>query len=324
MARTLTRPNVTIAVIPRERFSAAQRSLESIYANTQHPFDLVYIDGNSPEPVREYLKYQSQARNFQLIRTAQYVSPNQARNLAIAQINTEYIVFVDNDVLVRPGWLTAMVNRATETKAWAVAPLTLEDEGFDTIHQVGGTIIFKDLPGGRRWMVERRPHMHSPLSKLKAPLQAQPTGLVEFHCVLSRRDVFDRLGLLDERLMSIAEETDFSLDILAAGGTIYTEPASVVTYLRPNALDESDLPYFRLRWCDRWCESSIQQIYEKYKLDRDAPALRHYREFVHAHQNMASGKRTRRRLQPYPVSDSLTLGEKVRYQGIWFARRWVA
>ncbi|MBE9061713.1 glycosyltransferase family 2 protein [cf. Phormidesmis sp. LEGE 11477] len=324
MVHLSARPNVTIAVIPRERFSAAQRSLESIYANTHYPFKLVYIDGNSPDPLREYLKDQSQAHNFKLIHTAQYLSPNQARNLAIAAVDTEYIVFVDNDVLVRPGWLKAIVSRAEETNAWSVAPLTLEGEGFDAIHQIGGTIIFKELPGGRKWMVERRPHMHSPLNKLKAPLQAQPTGLVEFHCVLSRRDVFDKVGLLDEALISMAEETDFSLGILEAGGTIYTEPASVITYLRPTVLDESDLPFFRLRWCDRWCESSVQRMYEKHKLDRDAPALRHYREFVHTHQKIASGERTRPRLQPYPVSDDLTMGERVRYQSTKFIRRWVA
>lgn len=41
-------PSVTIVVVPREQFSKAEASLESIYATTPPPFDLVYVDGNSP------------------------------------------------------------------------------------------------------------------------------------------------------------------------------------------------------------------------------------------------------------------------------------
>lgn len=46
---TLTeQPKVTLIVNPRERFSYARQSLESIYANTEYPFNLVYVDVCSP------------------------------------------------------------------------------------------------------------------------------------------------------------------------------------------------------------------------------------------------------------------------------------
>jgi hypothetical protein len=38
-------PMVTIVVVPRERFSYARTSLESVYANTHVPFRLIYVDG---------------------------------------------------------------------------------------------------------------------------------------------------------------------------------------------------------------------------------------------------------------------------------------
>ena len=74
-------PNLNIIVSPRERFSYAQKSLESIYAHTTVPFHLVYVDGGSPPRLRDYLKQQSQTLGFDLIRSEHFLAPNQARNL---------------------------------------------------------------------------------------------------------------------------------------------------------------------------------------------------------------------------------------------------
>ncbi len=43
----MQKDKVTIVVVPRERFSVTQRSLENVYAETDYPFTLVYVDGNS-------------------------------------------------------------------------------------------------------------------------------------------------------------------------------------------------------------------------------------------------------------------------------------
>ena len=55
-------PEVTLVVVPRERFSCTAQSLESLYANTRVPFNLIYVDGNSPPTVQQYLKTQAQHR----------------------------------------------------------------------------------------------------------------------------------------------------------------------------------------------------------------------------------------------------------------------
>lgn len=65
----MTEPQVTIVVVPRERFSCTRESLASIYESTEIPFKLIYVDGNSPTKVRHYLQDQTQAKGFQIIRT---------------------------------------------------------------------------------------------------------------------------------------------------------------------------------------------------------------------------------------------------------------
>ena len=45
-----------MVVVPRERFSLTEVSLESLYQNTPEPFDLIYLDGHSPSRIRRYLE----------------------------------------------------------------------------------------------------------------------------------------------------------------------------------------------------------------------------------------------------------------------------
>ncbi|MGA1133660.1 MAG: glycosyltransferase family 2 protein [Prochlorotrichaceae cyanobacterium] len=306
-------PRVTLIVVPRERFSYSKQSLESIYSNTHYPFHLIYVDGNSPDPLRGYLKKQAQERGFQLIRTDYYLSPNQARNLAIVEAKTEYVVFVDNDVLVTPGWLETAVNSADQQAASVIVPLTLEGEAFDTVHQIGGEIVLRDLKDGRHWIIERRPFMHLPLSKCSHKLKRSETQLSEFHCVLVRRDIFDHTGLLDEKLMSLAEETDFCLSVLNSGGKIYTEPNCVISYVPPFSLEWYDLPFFFLRWSDHWAKTSVERMMEKYLLSSDSPTIKNYRYFVYSHRQLAFGNNNETRFKELLFTKDLSISGKIIY-----------
>ena len=57
-------PQVTIVVVLRERFSLTERSLSSIYQNTQCPFRLVYVAGKPPARTLRYLKNESEKKGF--------------------------------------------------------------------------------------------------------------------------------------------------------------------------------------------------------------------------------------------------------------------
>ena len=118
----MNRAKVTLIIVPRERFSYTRESLESIYRDTKYPFDLVYVDGNSPEHIKNYLAQKADEKQFKLIRTEHYLSPNQARNIGLQHVReeTDYVGFVDNDIHVTPGWMEKLVNCAEEELAAVV------------------------------------------------------------------------------------------------------------------------------------------------------------------------------------------------------------
>lgn len=266
-------PRVAVAFVPREVFSTTERSLETLRRRTRCPHELIVVDGNSPPATAAYLDRAAAQQGFTLLRSDDYLTPNQARNLAARQalLNPaiEYVVFVDNDVQAHPGWLDALVRCADETDAWLVGPTYYEHlPERRTLHMFGGTCQIETDEYGRRTYREHHHLAHTDASELEEPLVRQKTELIEFHTVLARRKVFDTLGMLDEGLMCHSEHGDLSLGVRAAGGAIWLEPAAEITYVPPRRLAPDDREFFHLRWSEAWLEASQRRLQEKYNLDQ--------------------------------------------------------
>lgn len=269
----ITDPEVTIIVAPRERFSYTRESLESIYQNTEYPFKLIYVDGNSPSHIQRYLEEQAREKNFQLIRTDYYLSPNRARNLGLRQVNSKYVVFMDNDVIVTPGWLKALVNCAEETKASVVSPLICQNLPLHSeVHCAGGESGVKvEIKGDitRHKIIEKIYKQGRMVEDILPQLQRQKTGLAEFHCMIVRTEIFKQIGVLDEGLMNTKEHVDLCMLVTNVGGSIYLEPESLVTYVPGPPLKWSDLHFYMLRWSDAWELSSLKHLRDKWNLSED-------------------------------------------------------
>ncbi|MDZ4849755.1 MAG: glycosyltransferase [Pirellulaceae bacterium] len=266
---------VTLAIVPRERFSFAQRSLECILANTLSNVELIYVDGNSPAQVRNSLEATCGDRNARFIDNDTYLSPNVARNLAAAHVRTKYVAFVDNDVLASPGWLEKLVACAEETQAWAVGPLYCQGEPAGTeIHMAGGTAHFYEQEGNR-FFREAHTSCGKSVSQVASTLRRQPVELLEFHTLLLRTDTFDRFGPLDEGYLSVHEHVDVCLTLRHAGLGVFMEPNSITTYVGPLPLADYDRDFFALRWCDAWNRLSMQHFRAKWDLCAADPGLQH-------------------------------------------------
>ncbi len=261
---------VTIAVVPRERFSFTSQALERMYTATTPPPRLLYVDGGSPRHIRQYLEGQARKHGFDLVRTDHYLSPNEARNLAASIVRTKYVVFIDNDVLVTPGWLDALVACAEETGAWAVGPLyCIGPPELEIVHMAGGDCHVLE-EAGRRRLWDRHRMVGKRWADIRASVTRAPAELIEFHCMLVRMEAFERVGPLDERLLSVHEHLDLCMTIRQAGGPIYFEPAAVVTWMAPPPLAWSDLPFFLRRWSERWNRASLEYFDQKWALNEDA------------------------------------------------------
>jgi GT2 family glycosyltransferase len=262
-----TDPQVTIVVVPRERFSVSLRSLTTLIGcTTDVPYELVYVDGGSPPAIRERLREEAGRYGFTLVREERYLSPNQARNLGLRHVTTPYVVFIDNDVIVTPGWLQPLIDCAEETGAWVVGPLNFEGEFEDMeVHNAGGFLEFVGPEGQQRLLQENR-YGHRHRTALPEGLERFPCDYVEFHCVLVRRSAFDAIGPLDEELLSTREHLDLCLQVTRAGGEVWSDLTSFVTYDHPPPITRTDLPFFLTRWSEEWNWRSVRRFMAKYGL----------------------------------------------------------
>jgi GT2 family glycosyltransferase len=272
--------DVTIVVVPRDHFSHARVSLESLLEHTPAPFRMIYVDHGAPPPVRAWLERTCRERGIERIAVERPLAPNEARNLALRQVTSRYVAFVDNDAVVTPGWLAPLVETAETRGAWLVGPLYLIGKlARGRVHMTGGQVGFREVDG-RRVFQERHRDPDAQLAEVLSRVETEPTELVEFHCMLARTDALERVGGLDERLLTHAEHVDLCLRVQRAGGGIWFEPRSLVTYLPPRPLHRDELAFYLMRWNEAWNRASIDHFCDKWGLAADDPYREHQQSFL--------------------------------------------
>ncbi|MGD9763460.1 MAG: glycosyltransferase family 2 protein [Candidatus Binatia bacterium] len=277
---------VTVVVAARERFGSALESLRSVFDHTGLPFRLIYVDGGSPARLHNRLQRLSRERGFTLIRRNHWLTGNEARNLALEQVDTRYTVFLENDVLVTPGWLEALVGCAEATGAAIVGPLQLlgpVERGF--VHVAGGDCHIV-TENGRRRFEDRRHFADTSLAEVRDQLKRMPCEQIEYHCMLVRTEAVRSVGL-DPELRNSMEYHDLCMQLRARAQSVYFEPAALVTYLPGDRLDWYERAFFLWRWDERIIERSLQHFARKWNLDAEHPGTEATLNYARWHRKHA-------------------------------------
>lgn len=293
-------PRVTVALVPRERFSHTDRTLRSVLKNTHIDYDLVYVDGKSPVQVKDTVSGTLERAGAKVIALDSYVSPNQARNMAANAASTEYIVFLDNDTLVAPRWLDALIQCADETGATQVGPLQfIGDFREQTVHIAGG-VLHERQEDGHRVLRDEQRLFETKLKQIKAPLRRSDCDYIEFHCMLLRREFLESIGGLDEQFLSVYEHFDLALELRRKNKSVYFEPKALATYVPPLSIEWFDLPFFGVRWSEEWTSHSVERFRRKWGYDRvgymgerepGRPLENTVVQFVRGHRGSVAGNR---------------------------------
>lgn len=274
---------VTILMTARERHSLTERTIESIRANTG-PCRLVYADGSTPEPLRRRLEARAAAGQLEIVPVDPDLWPNQVRRALIGTIDTEYVVFVDNDVVVAPGWLEALVACADETGAGVVGPLYLIGGGAmpTSVHMAGGTIEWTPAPGGR---VLRDWHeaIGGDPERVAAEKSRSRCDYVEYHCVLVRTAAARDEDTFDADIRCLHEHIDLSLTMRERGYETWIEPKARVTYLAGEPWSVAELGFRRWRWAHEAGESSLAAFARKWGVVDGGTSFGSARTFLDNH-----------------------------------------
>ncbi|MEO8136684.1 MAG: glycosyltransferase [Betaproteobacteria bacterium] len=279
-----TRPRVTIVMSIRERHALSEAAIDSIVADTPAPYRFLYLDVQSPPWLCETLERRAGEWNLEVVRFDEPLWPQEARVRILGEIDTDFAVFIDNDVQVEPSWLEALVRCADETGAGIVGPLYLWGDGIGRpmIHMAGGKLA-EALAEGGRVLDESHYLMNVDPRQAADELVRRSCDFVEYHCMLVRTALLQDDTVMDPRLRAVHEHIDIALASIERGLPVYFEPASRVQYLAFATHMLDDLDFLRKRWDRDEAEANIALFCAKWGVVNDERSFGGVREFLGEH-----------------------------------------
>ncbi|MGD1920323.1 MAG: glycosyltransferase family 2 protein, partial [Pleurocapsa sp.] len=68
-----------------------------------------------------------------------------------------------------------------------------------------------------KWRIEEKtPYQNQRIEEVSDRLKREPTSFVEFHSMLVRTEIFEEIGMLDERFCCTKEYIDFCMNVTSA------------------------------------------------------------------------------------------------------------
>lgn len=196
----------------------------SLMQTTYRPVEWIFVDNASTDESIAYM--QNHFPEVVIIRNAENTGYARGNNLGIRASHGQYLVLLNNDTRVEPGWLTPLVEAAEHDSALAALQPKLksmtEPEKFEYAGACGGMIDRYGYPflRGRIFNVIESDHgqYDDPCDIFWA------TGAALF----LRKSALEKTGFLDEDFVYHMEEIDLCWRLLLAGYRIRCVPQSVV------------------------------------------------------------------------------------------------
>lgn len=248
---------IIIPVFNQERYT--EQCLDAIRRNTRdYDYEVIVVDNGSRDGTPEMLERQQRTdprlRVIRLDHNQGYVAAN---NIAAQNTTCEQLLFLNNDTIPRPGWLSTLATALTRDGAAAAGSKLVYPE-TNTINHAGYAFSAR-----LQSFYPIYCNLHS-----ACPLVNRPRRLEALlgACLLVPRTVFFEVGMFTDIGL---EDVDLCLKIGAAGGAVLYQPQSEVCHYGSvtivnspaAALPSRDTDAFSARWTRERIRLQDEEIY---------------------------------------------------------------
>lgn len=201
-------PKYSIIIVNVNGLTHTIKCIESIYEHTEN-FELIIVDGASTDGSVEYLDHQLLSRkNIKVINCKKLYNFSVNNNLGFKLATGDFVIFLNNDTVVTPGWVSQMENHFNNVpleNIGAVGPVCNNSNGRQMV----------GIQDAVQWHAEHRG-------------QWSMSGVLYGWCIMFRKPVLDLIGGFDERFENGHEDNDLSLRAQLAG---YKLVIAIDTYI---------------------------------------------------------------------------------------------
>jgi GT2 family glycosyltransferase/SAM-dependent methyltransferase len=245
-------PEITILIPVYNNLRLSLECLQSIakYTCENLSYEVLVADDCSEDNSFDVL---SSIPNLRIIRNAQNLGFLANCNNALPQINGKYLIFLNNDVQVTPGWLESLRNTFDkEDNVGAVGPKFIYPSGH--LQEAGAMF----LPDGSTIMVGLNDDPHKDRYNY-----IRRVDYISGACLMMRTELAKKLGGFSEQFLPCyCEDSDLCLRIQQEGSFIYYNPnAEVIHHLSKTTCDidetlktqsiRKNVNILRTKWFDR-------------------------------------------------------------------------
>jgi GT2 family glycosyltransferase/glycosyltransferase involved in cell wall biosynthesis/Tfp pilus assembly protein PilF len=213
-------PETSIVIPVFNKLGLTRNCLSALQKNTpQGAYEIIVVDNASTDGTIAFLEGEEKAGRARVLLNRENGGFAMACNQGAQAARGQYILFLNNDTEVHPGWLDALTAAVRRPQTGIVGAKLLYGNGL--IQHAGICFI-----GG----VPDHPHRHSPADAPEVN-QFRELDMVTGACLMIRRQLFLQLAGFDESYRNGVEDIDLCLRVRAAGWKIVYEPKAVVSHL---------------------------------------------------------------------------------------------
>ena len=248
---------ISIIILTYNGLFYTKLCVKSIQQYTKEPYELIFVDNGSTDGTVEYLKT---VKNAKIIENKINLGFAKGNNQGIFCAKGDYIVLLNNDVVVTDGWLTKMLTYFQyNEKVGLIGPRTNKISG---IQQMQVEYDEEDLNAMQEFAKE--------YSLQNANTYGEVPRLVAF-CLLVKKEVIDKIGGLDERfVLGNFEDDDFCLRAIEAGFKLLLANDVFVHHFKSKSFKENKINYHvnfmenRQRFLHKWQSANINLSFYGY------------------------------------------------------------
>jgi len=199
--------------------------LDALLAQEPAGFEVIAVDNASTDGSGEVIE--ARYPSVRLIRNQDNLGFAGACNAGLRAAAGEVLILLNQDTRVSAGWLDTLVRVCQDPRMGVVGCKALYPDG-ETIQHGGGQI---------EWPLGRGSHIGAGQADGEEWNQAGPVDYVSGAAMAVRRDVLDKVGMLDERFWpGYYEDVDFCFRVRDAGYLVWYTPDAWLIHNESTAL----------------------------------------------------------------------------------------